>query len=67
MERFIGKDFVLHDSEVDSVCIDRDGTVKARLWTWSDVDHDKYFHADFTMSGCMDVSAVNYDPSVCYV
>lgn len=67
VEQFIGKDFVFHDAEVDSVSIDRDGTVKARLWTWSDVGHDKYFYADFTLSGCMAVSVVNYDPSVCYV
>lgn len=31
VEQFIGKDFVFHDAEVDSVSIDRDGTVKARL------------------------------------
>ena len=67
VERFFDKDFVFHDAEVDSVSINRDGTVKVTLWTWSDVDHDKYVYADFTLSGCMDVSALNYDPSVCYV
>ena len=67
VERYIGKDFVFHDAEVDSVIIDRDGTVKVRLWTWSEVDYNKYFHADFTLTGCVAVNAVNYDPSVCYV
>lgn len=67
VEKYIGKDFVFHDSEVDSENIDRDGTVKVRLWTWSDVDYEKRFHADFTLYERVDVSAVNYDPSVCYV
>ncbi|MGN1232417.1 MAG: hypothetical protein ACI4UJ_03095 [Candidatus Cryptobacteroides sp.] len=67
VERFIGKDFVFHDAEVDCVSIDRDGTVKVRLWTWSEVDNDKYYYADFTLTGCVAVNAVNYDPSVCYV
>lgn len=67
VERFIGKDYVFHDAEVDSVSIEREGTVKVRLWTWSEVDNDKYFYADFTLTGCVDVKAVNYDPSVCYV
>ena len=67
VEKYIGKDFVFHDSEVDSENIDRDGTVKVRLWTWSDVDYEKIFHADFTLYGRVDASAVNYDPSVCYV
>ena len=61
VEKYIGKDFAFHDSEVDSENIDRDGTVKVRLWTWSDVDYEKHFHADFTLYGC------GYDPSVCYV
>ena len=30
VEKYIGKDFVFHDSEVDSENIDRDGTVKVR-------------------------------------
>ena len=34
MEKYIGKDFVFHDAEVDSVKIDREGMVKVRLWTW---------------------------------
>ena len=67
VERFIGKDFVFHDAEVDSVSIDRDGTVKVRLWTLSEVDYDKYCYADFTLTGCVAVNAVNYDPSVCYL
>ena len=67
VEKYIGKDFVFHDAMVDSENIDRDGTVKVRLWTWSDVDYEMLFHADFTLYGRMDVSAVNYDPSVCYV
>ena len=67
VEKYIGKDFVFHDSEVDSENIDRDGTVKVRLWTWSDVDYEKLFHADFTLYERVDVRAVNYDPSVCYV
>ena len=67
LERLIGKDFKFHDAEVDCVSIDRDGTVKVRLWTRSEVDYDKYYYADFTLTGCVDVKAVNYDPSVCYV
>lgn len=47
--------------------IDREGTVKVRLWTWSDVDYKKHFHADFTLYGFVDVSAVNHDPFVCHV
>ena len=46
VEKYIGKDFVFHDS---------------------DVDYEKLFHADFTLYERVDVSAVNYDPSVCYV
>ena len=61
VEKYLGKDFVFHDAEVDSVNIDRDLTIKVRLWTWSDVDYEKHFHADFTLYGC------GYDPSVCYV
>ena len=67
VEKYIGKDFAFHDSEVDSENIDRDGTVKVRLWTWSEVEYDKYFYADFTLTGCVAVNAVNYDPSECYV
>ncbi|MGN1233719.1 MAG: hypothetical protein ACI4UJ_09790 [Candidatus Cryptobacteroides sp.] len=67
VERFIGKDFKFHDAEVDCVSIDRDGTVKVRLWTWSEINDDKYYYADFTLTGCVAVNAVNYDPSVCYV
>ena len=67
VEKYIGKDFVFHDAMVDSENIDRDGTVKVRLWTWSEVDYDKYCYADFTLTGCVAVNAVNYDPSVCYV
>ena len=36
VEKYIGRVLVFHDAEVDSVNIDRDGTVKVRLWTWSD-------------------------------
>lgn len=43
VEKYIGKDFVFHDAEVDSENIDRDGTVKVRLWTWSDVDYELRF------------------------
>ena len=43
VEKYIGKDFAFHDSEVDSENIDRDGTVKVRLWTWSDVDYELRF------------------------
>ena len=67
VEKFIGKDYVFHDAEVDSVSIEREGTVKVRLWTWSEVDKDKYFYADFKLTGCVAVNAVNYDPSICYV
>ena len=67
VEKYIGKDFVFHDAEVEYVNIDRDGTVTVRLWTWSDVDYKKHFHADFTLDGCVDVSAVNHDPFVCHV
>lgn len=67
VEKYIGKDFVFHDSEVDSENIDRDGTVKVRLWTWSEVEYDIYFYADFTLTGCVAVNAVNYDPSDSYV
>ena len=67
VENFIGKDFKFHDAEVDCVSIDREGTVKVRLWTWSEVEYDKYFYADFTLTGCVSVNAVNYDPSDCYV
>ena len=52
---------------MDSENIDRDGTVKVRLWTWSDVGYEKHFHADFALSGCVNIRAVNYEPSVCYV
>ena len=52
MEKYIGKDLVFHDAEVDSVKIDREVTIKVRLWTWSDVDYEKHFHADFTLYGC---------------
>ena len=52
MEKYIGKDFVFHDAEVDSVKINREGMVKVRLWTWSDVDYEKHFHADYTLYGC---------------
>ena len=31
------------------------------------MDYDKYFYADFTLTGCVAVNAVNYDPSVSYV
>ena len=67
VEKYIGKDFAFHDSEVDSENIDRDGTVKVRLWTWSEVEYDIYFYADFTLTGCVAVNAVNYDPSDSYV
>lgn len=67
VERFIGKDFVFHDAEVDSVCIGRDGIVRIRLLTWSDLDDSKYYNAEFTLTGCVDVSAINYDPSICYI
>ena len=67
VEKYIGKDFVFHDAMVDSENIDRDGTVKVRLWTWSEVEYDIYFYADFTLTGCVSVNAVNYDPSDCYV
>ena len=67
VEKCIGRDFVFHDAAVDSVNIDRDGTVIVRLWTWSDVYYEKHFHEDFTLSGCVDVSAVHYDSSVCHV
>ena len=67
VENFIGKDFKFHDAKVDCVSIDREGTVKVRLWTWSEVEYDKYFYADFTLTGCVSVNAVNYDPSDCYV
>ena len=67
VEKYIGKDFVFHDAEVDSENIDRDGTVKVRLWTWSEVEYDIYFYADFTLTGCVAVNAVNYDPSDSYV
>ena len=40
VEKYIGRVLVFHDDEVDSVNIDRDGTVKVRLWTWSDVDYE---------------------------
>ena len=43
VEKYIGRDFVFHDAEVDSVNIDRDGTVKVRLWTWSDVDYERHY------------------------
>lgn len=42
MEKYIGRVLVFHDDEVDSVNIDRDGTVKVRLWTWSDVDYEHF-------------------------
>ena len=42
MEKYIGRDLFFHDAEVDSVNIDRDGTVKVRLWTWSDVDYEHF-------------------------
>ena len=42
MEKHIGRDLFFHDAEVDSVNIDRDGTVKVRLWTWSDVDYEHF-------------------------
>ena len=64
VEKHIGRDFVFHDAEMVSVHI---RTVKVRLWTWSDMDYGKHFHVDFTLSGCMEISAVNYDPSDCYV
>ena len=67
VEKYIGKDFVFHDAMVDSENIDRDGTVKVRLWTWSEVEYDIYFYADFTLTGCVAVNAVNYDPSDSYV
>ena len=38
MEKYIGKDFVFHDAEVDSVKIDREGMVKGdygRGQTWT--------------------------------
>ena len=47
MEKYIGKDLVFHDAEVDSVKIDREGMVKVRLWTWSDVDYEKHFYDRF--------------------
>lgn len=47
VEKYIGKDFVCHDAEVDSVNIDRDGTAKVRLWTWSDVDYEKHLYDRF--------------------
>ena len=52
MEKYIGKDFVFHNTEVDSVKIEREGMVKVRLWTWSEVDYEKHFHADFTLYRC---------------
>ena len=42
VEKYIGRVLVFHDDEVHSVNIDRDGTVKVRLWTWSDVDYEHY-------------------------
>ena len=42
VEKYIGRVLVFHDDEVDSVNIDRDGTVKVRLWTWSDVDYEHF-------------------------
>ena len=31
------------------------------------MNNGKHFHVDFTLYGCVDVSAADYDPSVCYV
>ena len=42
MEKYIGRDLFFHDDVMDSVNIDRDGTVKVRLWTWSDVDYEHF-------------------------
>ena len=42
MEKYIGRDLFFHDAEVDSVNIDRDGTVKVGLRTWSDVDYEHF-------------------------
>ena len=67
VEKHIGRDFVFHDAEEDSVHIDRNGTVKVRLWTSSDMNYGKHFHVDFTLSGCMEIRAINYYPSDCYV
>ena len=52
VEKYIGKDFAFHDSEVDSENIDRDGTVKVRLWTWSDVDYENMSFQTFCTNNC---------------
>ena len=31
------------------------------------MDYEKHFHVDFTLSGCMEIRAINYYPSDCYV